>query len=299
MNTLRIQQKDARKGFTVLELLVVAAVIGALAGILLPALISARESARRTHCVVHLREIGLAIQEYYDTSQTLPQSWKESHDRMSGYGWAVSIFPYLDANPVRQLVADKFPIAAQQNDAARNAELPFMQCPSDISETMFNLYAEAAHAHADDAAGPGSSKKSDGDVPIVKLPTASYAGVYGTIEADDTFPAPSGDGPIVYGRRVTLKDLERGQSHVVIVGERTMAMVPTTWLGVDFRGEDAACRLVGSAMTAPSCEFCDECEFSSRHNGGSNFVWADGHVTLVNSDIDPAAYRLLAKRRLE
>jgi prepilin-type processing-associated H-X9-DG protein len=164
---------------------------------------------------------------------------------------------------------------------------------------MFDLFVEAAHAHAGDAEGPGSSNKADLDLPIVRLPTANYAAVYGTIEADDRFPAPPGDGPIVFGRRLSFKDLEPGQSHVIIVGERTMAMVPTTWLGVDFRGEDAACRLVGSAMTAPSCEFCDECEFSSRHNGGSNFVWADGHVSLVSSNIDAAAYRLLAKRRLE
>jgi prepilin-type processing-associated H-X9-DG protein len=96
-----------------------------------------------------------------------------------------------------------------------------------------------------------------------------------------------------------MEDLQRGQSHTIIVGERTMAMVPTTWFGVDFHGEDAACRLVGSAITAPSCEFCDECEFASRHSGGSNFVWADGHVSLVSSDIDVEAYRTLAKRRLD
>jgi prepilin-type processing-associated H-X9-DG protein len=95
---------------------------------------------------------------------------------------------------------------------------------------------------------------------------------------------------------VRYADLERGQSHTLLVGERTTAMVPSTWLGVDFRGEDAACRLVGSAITTPSCETCDECEFGSRHSGGSNFAWADGHVTLVDDNIDPAEYQQLAKR---
>jgi prepilin-type processing-associated H-X9-DG protein len=124
-------------------------------------------------------------------------------------------------------------------------------------------------------------------------------GVFGTLEADETFPAPAGDGPIVSGRPIRYADLERGQSHTLLVGERTTAMVPSTWLGVNFRGEDAACRLVGSAITTPSCDSCDECEFGSRHAGGAIFAWGDGHVSLVLSDIDPIQYQRLAKRRSE
>jgi prepilin-type processing-associated H-X9-DG protein len=133
----------------------------------------------------------------------------------------------------------------------------------------------------------------------VRLPTANYAGVFGTLEADDSFPAPQGDGPIVSNRRVRFEDLERGVSRTFLVGERTTAMVPTTWFGVNFHGEDAACRLVGSAMTAPNCVFCDECEFASRHAGGANFVWGDGHVSLVSSEIDAKEYAQLAKRRAD
>ena len=123
-------------------------------------------------------------------------------------------------------------------------------------------------------------------------------GVYGTVEADETFPAPAGDGPIIADRAVRYADLQRGQSHTLLVGERPASMVPSTWFGVNFQGEDAACRLVGSAITSPSCESCDECEFGSRHSGGSNFAWADGHVCLVTSDIEPREYQLLAKRQL-
>jgi prepilin-type processing-associated H-X9-DG protein len=124
-------------------------------------------------------------------------------------------------------------------------------------------------------------------------------GVFGTVEADDSYPAPFGDGSIISGRRVRFTELERGQCHTLLVGERTAAMAPSTWLGVDFHGEDAACRLVGSAMTSPNCVSCDECEFSSRHWKGTNFVWADGHVDLVVDDISPVEYRRLAKRRID
>jgi prepilin-type processing-associated H-X9-DG protein len=171
-----------------------------------------------------------------------------------------------------------------------------MRCPSDISDPSFQLYLEKEHAGHHEASATADLEAS---VPLAELPTANYAGVFGTLEADDSYPAPHGDGPIVSDRRVRFEDLERGQSHTILIGERTTAMVPTTWFGVNFRGEDAACRLVGSAMTAPSCDFCDECEFASRHAGGANFVWGDGHVSLVSREIDAKEYQQLAKRRAD
>jgi prepilin-type processing-associated H-X9-DG protein len=128
------------------------------------------------------------------------------------------------------------------------------------------------------------------------LPTANYMGVFGTTEADDEPTTLPSDGTIVHDRRVRMADLERGTSRTLLVGERTMAMVPSTWLGVDASGEDAQCRLVGSAMTRPNCEECDECEFSSRHSGGTNFLWADGHVELIADDVETALYRQYSQR---
>jgi prepilin-type processing-associated H-X9-DG protein len=173
-----------------------------------------------------------------------------------------------------------------------------MICPSDITEETFELYPEQRGAPRS-AASARSSDKSDDSRPLVRLPAANYVGVFGTLEADDSYPAPLGNGPIVFGRRVTFTELERGQSHTLLVGERTAAMAPSTWFGVNFRGEDAACRLVGSAMTTPNCVACDECEFASRHSGGANFVWADGHVALVVDDISSIEYQRLAKRRMD
>jgi prepilin-type processing-associated H-X9-DG protein len=227
----------------------------------------------------------------------LPNSWKQARDGISGYGWAVSLLPYLDESALRQKIDDNLPISAWQNDMARERDISMMRCPSDISEQMFDLHAEA-HYLVDDSNAPTGSTEPPTANSLIRLPTANYAGVFGTIEADDSFPAPRGDGAIVSDYRVRLADLERGLSHTIVVGERTMAMVPTTWFGVNFHGEDAACRLVGSAMTAPNCDFCDECEFTSRHPGGVNFVWADGHVSLISREIEAHEYRLYARRRL-
>jgi prepilin-type processing-associated H-X9-DG protein/prepilin-type N-terminal cleavage/methylation domain-containing protein len=288
-----------RRAFTVLELLVVIAIIGVLIGLLFPALMAARESARRLQCTSNLHEIGLAVQQHHDATRRLPEAWTKASDGISGYGWAVALLPYLEESDLRKTVNCKLAVSAAQNDRPRNTDLSIMRCPSDISDPVFELYAE----HHNVATGHSTSAVLIGGVdetaPLVRLPAANYVGVFGTLEADETFPAPAGDGPIVSGRAVRYADLERGQSHTLTIGERTTAMVPSTWLGVNFRGEDAACRLVGSAITTPSCDNCDECEFGSRHSGGSNFVWADGHVSLVLRDIDPLEYQRLAKRRTQ
>jgi prepilin-type processing-associated H-X9-DG protein len=288
-----------RQAFTILELLVTASIITMLIALLLPAIMSARESARRLQCSCNLREIGLAVHHYHEASHKLPSAWSQASDGTSGYGWALDLLPFLEESALSNEVARQAPILASQNDRLRTTDLAIMRCPSDISEPTFELFAEQPHHADDDPASEGESAAESAGIALVRLPAANYVGVYGTLEADETFPAPQGDGPIVSDRKVRLEDLERGQSHTLIIGERTAAMAPSTWFGVNFQGEDAACRLVGSAMTAPNCEPCDECEFASRHSGGANFAWADGHVSLVADDVDPIEYRHLAQRQLD
>lgn len=293
-----VSPSDCR-AFTVLELLVTASIISLLVGLLLPAVMSARESARRLECSSNLRELGLAIQQFHGSTGKLPAAWNQAADVTTGYGWAVELLPFLEEAGLHQRVSRKVSIVAPQNELLRHTDLSIMRCPSDIAEPTFELFRELPHPAGAGESEAGDEAAADGETPLVLLPIANYVGVYGTLEADESFPAPAGDGPIVSDCKVRLADLERGQSHTLIVGERTTAMVPSTWFGVDFHGEDAACRLVGSAMTTPNCESCDECEFASRHSGGANFAWADGHVSLIVDDIDTNEYRRLAQRRVD
>lgn len=294
-----------RRAFTVLELLVAIAIIGLLAALLLPALMAAREAARRTTCFNHLRQLGTAFQLHHDRVGALPAAWRQaSADEHFAYGWATQILPDIEqANLARQLPPGaRLPAAAVQQLTA----LPELICPSDITEPFFDLWREPEANDPTTTTSVVAAEEVDDDsetgAPLIRLPTANYQGVFGLAEADEAYHPPAlgnpsfGEGAVVHNRRVRWADLERGLSNTLLIGERTMAMVPSTWLGVDLRGEDSTCRLVGSAITRPNCVGCDECEFSSRHAGGSAFAWGDGHVSLVSEEIDAIAYRLLAQR---
>ena len=83
------------RGFTLVELLVVIAIIGILVSLLLPAVQSAREAARRAECKNNLRQLGLALQMYHDVVRKFPPGSLITND---GYSWGASmmLLPYLE-----------------------------------------------------------------------------------------------------------------------------------------------------------------------------------------------------------
>ncbi|QDV84869.1 DUF1559 domain-containing protein [Planctomycetes bacterium TBK1r] len=283
------------RGLTVLELLVTLAVIGILAGLVLPAVGSVRESARRVQCVDHLRETGLALHSHHHSQRSLPAGWTFDPQSESAYGWAVPILPFLGQPALADRIEIERSVANERHGAVRHTSLEVLLCPSDIAEPVFTLFAEEEDSE-------GLHSRDDGDsgvVPaeLIELPTANYVGVFGTLEPDDEIPAPVGDGTFLENRHTRFRDFTRGLSVTLVVGERTMAQVPSTWFGVDLAGEDAAARLVGSTLEGINSPLADECDFSSRHPGGANFLWGDGHVSFVTEQIDLRLYHESAKLR--
>jgi prepilin-type N-terminal cleavage/methylation domain-containing protein len=102
-----------KRGFTLVELLVVIAIIGVLVALLLPAVQAAREAARRMQCSNHLKQVGLALQNYHDVFQSLPfgarARWVQTSGTVpngQGWGpsWLVSILPFCEQKPLSDLI---------------------------------------------------------------------------------------------------------------------------------------------------------------------------------------------------
>lgn len=285
--------RSSRAAFTVLELLVSVAILGAMFAVLLPAVGSVRESARRMQCTSHLREIGIALHNHHDVLGRLPAGWTFTADVRSAYGWAVPLLPYLEQTALFEGIDRNKRLLDPALETARSTSLEIMLCPSDIAQPLFTLY-EGADERTSTLSRPFAPSNSRA---LVQLPTANYVGMFGTLESDDSIPAPIGDGAFLENRPVRFSEFVRGLTQTMVVGERTMAQVPSTWLGVELAGEDAAARLVGSALEGINNPLADECDHSSRHPGGANFLWGDGHVSFVAQDIDLQLYHQWAKLR--
>jgi len=142
-------------GFTLIEVLVVIAIIGMLIALLLPAVQAAREAARRLQCSNNLKQIGLAMHNYVTANRMLPNSaWSDAaHGYPTDYSPLAKLLPYCEQQSLHNLIDYRvhpggkvglghFGNAAQLRMTAGTV-IPIFLCPSDPSESRHDMVSDS------------------------------------------------------------------------------------------------------------------------------------------------------------
>jgi len=226
--------KTKSVGFTLVEMLVVIALIGVLMGLLLPAVQQAREASRRSSCANNLKQIGLAFHNFADGNKGFPSS---RYTISPIHGWVVELLAYIESEPLRKHYDFKSDFFAQVNQPVVSTPLAFMQCPSSPDQNrILNLdytgmgYTGGLAASGDYYVRHRGVRKFDGTTKSVILSSApsSAAGV------------------------IPLSFITDGLSQTILVDE--IAMKPQNWIfGV--RQADSTTATF-NAPTAPGWAYC-------------------------------------------
>jgi len=227
-----------RPGFTLIELLVVIGIISLLASLLLPAVQNARESARKTQCKNHLKQIGLALHEYMDSFGTFPigavfadtPAGNTQDPEVRGSSFFVSILPWLDqGNAYRRLnFAAPGGVAAVTTPGNPNGSVldglsvPIYQCPSStLSPTVPASVLPSVTLQTTDYIGISGAAFRNGAV----TPDAEYVAGCSGPNAGSILGT---NGLLMENSAVEMKDIQDGSSMTLLVGEQSSATIPQT-----------------------------------------------------------------------
>ncbi len=306
-----------RRGFTLVELLVVIAIIGILVALLLPAVQSAREAARRMQCSNNCKQIGLAIHNYHDTYKALPMAWylDITPRPFNGESWAMSILPFLEQQPLYDRY-DHSVLAADQlspaNVAVIQTPLSVFVCPS--------APGGVNRAYTFDA-NPANLPFTATDVaPSDYIATTGVLGAFANIAYNGNAGGSRGGalkviGPFGGNQGSRLADIIDGTTNTFLIGERTGGNQVWTKSEVHTQATAALIGLEGGGWgdllngehwlggtlqsglpwppqdgpCAINCTSARGYGFHSFHPGGAQFVMGDASVQFMSTTVDPLA----------
>jgi prepilin-type N-terminal cleavage/methylation domain-containing protein/prepilin-type processing-associated H-X9-DG protein len=303
--------------FTLVELLVVIAIIGVLIALLLPAVQAAREAARRTQCQNHLKQMGLAVQNYNSARGEYPTGGTEPwHDQggldarfSKGYGWMVQILSYVENENLRN-ISKGYGLGDRQRDLeVRKTPVPMYFCPSRRQAIV--------------RTAPASAENCSLGCALNDYASATPANNMANVHPDLWYWQGVGHGTVVKGKEYfgvitrTIasdpcrdKDVTDGLSNTLMIGEKRVYLDRYEigdWhddIGWTDGWDPDIVRYTGylpgpDVVEGPNAPPPDQYgyHFGSAHVTGFNAVFADGHVATISYDVDRIMFNALGDRR--
>jgi len=299
-----------RPGFTLVELLVVITIIGILIALLLPAVQAAREAARRMECSNNLKQIMLGVLNYESQYKCFPISfahYDEGDEDGNGMSWMTGILPFIEEKALYDSMDYHGSVEAGLG-VIRPGNLEYIKqfpspyyCPSDGKnrKLQLNVWRLEGTPFAPTNYAGVSGPHDGGNTSIFGgLPDCHNYSVYGTEECTGCFWRHSWMAP------VAISSIRDGTSNTLAVGEvvpeysafiawalgngvHQRTSVPINYLNPAY---DPADPLPVTRYDWPNHGF------HSRHPGGAQFAYADGHVSFLSETIDRDLYRGLSTR---
>lgn len=284
-------------GFTLVELLVVVAVIGILIGLLLPAVQAAREASRRMTCSSHLRQIALAMQLYDQSTRRLPPA--QQGGLTSAF---VAILPYLEQGAAHDLYDFNKHARDMHNRRVVDQRIHVYLCPSmaiprEVPDTDANEYgAPGSYAVSTGTNHPQFPVDFETKAPLhngaIVHPNAGWTSVSQITQLDGTTNTfllgemNYGFNNYTYGGATARRDMIKWGENRWAVGYWA-SNLGSTYLPFNTK------RCAGSV---PSSDCQELLTFRSDHPHGANFAFVDGSVRFVPETTDPAVMNGLATR---
>jgi prepilin-type N-terminal cleavage/methylation domain-containing protein len=284
-------------GFTLVELLVVIAIIGMLIALLLPAVQAARESARRTQCSNHLKQIGLAVHGFHDTYKFYPHSRRDTRET-----WALLVMPFMEQDTFYEqwnLTQEYY----QQPATVREQNIAGYFCPTRRRPPQISTAGDAHQngtiPHTPGACGDYAACVGDPSGDTDYNPDHGNIKNLGNLPANGVFWICLNANAFFPRFRVTTADVLDGTSNTLMVGEKHIPnerylQAPDSSI---YNGDHGAA-FKKAGVGAPLAKGPKGSgQFGSYHPGICQFVLCDGSVRGLSVSIDQTNLGRLANRK--